>query len=64
MKMRDDTASVKHVLNESKFSVEEGFGITPGNYTIDQFNAAIITSGILSIIQVKIGNVKNLLITY
>ena len=45
MKMRDDTASVKHVLNESKFSVEEGFGITPGNYTIDQFNAAIINSG-------------------
>ena len=45
MKMRDDTTSVKHILNKSKFSVEDGFGVDAGDYTIDQFKTAIINSG-------------------
>ena len=45
MKMRDDTTSVKHILDKSKFSVEDGFGVDAGDYTIDQFKTAIINSG-------------------
>ena len=45
MKMRDDTTSVKHILDKSKFSVEDGFGVDAGDYTLDQFKTAIINSG-------------------
>ena len=46
MKMRDDTSSVKHILDKSLFSIDSSIpGIDPGNYTLDEFNNKLLNQG-------------------